>query len=268
MPRKSDRARVLDDLEGLYTRTQVKEVLNIVVDRTVEDDDTIEQIMRLAIEAGYYGVLNSRYLFRGPYRNKAHQIFERDLYEDETGEQLPWLTDEEFLQKYRMKRSSFWRVVDLIKDHPVFNPARPGKKKQAPVSHQLLVWCHYVGTQGSGANNPRSRNVFGIGRGTCELYRNRCVVAIRSLRGQVVCWPDVNEREEIARRIQNKYQIPNCIAVADGTLLPLMNEPQTMDAPDYHGRKFPYSLSVMIVNDDQKFIRYYLSGFPGCAHDN
>ena len=41
-----------------------------------------------------------------------------------------------------------------------------------------------------------------------------------------------------------------------------------MDAPDFHGRKFPYSLSVMIVDDDKRFIRYYLLGFPGCAHDN
>ena len=51
MSRKSDRARALDDLEGIYTRTQVKEVLNIALHRNAEDDDTIEQIMRLAIQA-------------------------------------------------------------------------------------------------------------------------------------------------------------------------------------------------------------------------
>lgn len=91
---------------------------------------------------------------------------------------------------------------------------------------------------------------------------------IRTLQEQAIRWPDEAEREEIARRIQNKYQIPNCVAVANGTLLSLMNEPQTVDAPDYHGCKFPYSLSIMIVNDDRRFIRYYLSGFPGCTHNN
>ena len=35
-------------------------------------------------------------------------------------------------------------------------------------------------------------------------------------------------------------------------LLPLMTAPHTEDAPAYHGRKFLYSMSVMIVNDDQK----------------
>jgi hypothetical protein len=54
--------------------------------------------------------------------------------------------------------------------------------------------------------------------------------------------------------------------MADGTLFPLT--PQSADAPDYHGHKYPYSMTTMIVNDDQKKIWYYLSGFPGCVHDN
>ena len=81
-------------------------------------------------------------------------------------------------------------------------------------------------------------------------------------------WPDNEERKKIAARIWAKYKWPNCIAIADGTLFPLTYAPQSVDAPDYNGRKHPYSLTCMIVNDDQKRIRYYLSGFPGCAHDN
>ena len=78
------------------------------------------------------------------------------------------------------------------------------------------------------------------------------MIAIRTLKNKYVRWPDINERKEIAARIYAKYNIPNCIAVADGTLLPLMTAPQTDDAPAYHGRKFLYSMSVMIVNDDKK----------------
>lgn len=84
---------------------------------------------------------------------------------------------------------------------------------------------------------------------------------------EILSWPE-EERERIAWRVNTKYQIPNCIAVANGTLLPLLDEPQTFDAPDYHEQKFPYSLSDVLVNNDQWYIRYYLSGFPGCAHDN
>jgi hypothetical protein len=179
----------------------------------------------------------------------------------------PWLSDTEFLEKYRMHRESFHALVKKIKDHPVFK-SRKGKTKQEPVEYQLMVFLMYIGTSGSGASNPRLRNAFGIGRGTSELYKRRVVKAIRSLRGGIIFWPDEAERKAIATRIRIKFEWYFCIAVADGTLFPLTYEPQSDDAPDYHGRKFAYSISTMIVNDDQKKIRYYLSGFPGCAHDN
>jgi hypothetical protein len=140
--------------------------------------------------------------------------------------------------------------------------------KQEPVEYQVMVFLHYIGTSGSGASNPRLRNTFGIGRGTSELFKQRVVKAIRSLRDEVVFWPSDAECKAISNRIKAKFDWFNCIAVADGTLFPLTYEPQSEDAPDYHGRKFAYSISTMIVNDDQKKIRYYLSGFPGCCHDN
>jgi DDE superfamily endonuclease len=110
--------------------------------------------------------------------------------------------------------------------------------------------------------------VFGIGRGTVEVYKRRCTAAISSLRNEAIQWPNVAERKEIALRMMLEHDFINCIGIADGTLFPLTYEPRSKDAPDYHGRKFRYSLSVMIINDDKKRIRAYLSGFPGCAHDN
>ena len=54
----------------------------------------------------------------------------------------------------------------------------------------------------------------------------------------------------------------------DGTLLPLAFEPSSDDAADYHRRKFPYSLTVLVINDDKQRIRAYLAGYPGSTHDN
>ena len=36
---------------------------------------------------------------------------------------------------------------------------------------------------------------------------------------------------------------PNCVGVADGTLLPLAFQPETENYPEYHGQKYLYSLS-------------------------
>ena len=79
--------------------------------------------------------------------------------------------------------------------------------------------------------------------------------------------PDEEERKEIAKRAMLQYNLPNCIAVADGTLFPLTYKPQVDDAPNYKGRKYLYSLTVMIVNDDNKRIRYDLAGYNGSVHD-
>jgi DDE superfamily endonuclease len=162
-----------------------------------------------------------------------------------------------------MHCESFHRLLSMIKDHPVFQS--DGTKQQEPVAHQLLV---LLLESGSGANNPTLRNMFQIGRGTPEEYKRRCIKAIRSLRDSVIHWPDQNKRPIIARCILHQYNWPNCIGVVDGTLFPLGNDPRSEDAPDYHGRKFLYSMSTIIVNDDTKRMRHYLAGFPGSTHDN
>ena len=76
------------------------------------------------------------------------------------------------------------------------------------------------------------------------------------------------KREEIAKSNAVNFNLPNCIAIGDGTLLPLHFEPQSQDAPDCSGRKRQCSLSVMVTNDDQRRIRCHLGGHPGTAHDS
>ncbi|KAL7562435.1 hypothetical protein ACA910_020577 [Epithemia clementina (nom. ined.)] len=56
--------------------------------------------------------------------------------------------------------------------------------------------------------------------------------------------------------------------MCDGSLNPLAFTPETEDHADYNGRKFGYSISTLIVNDDKRNIIYYLAGWPGSAHDN
>jgi hypothetical protein len=58
----------------------------------------------------------SRYLSRSVYRRYGDTQFGEDIRDDEDA----FLNDDEFLQKYRMNRSSFDKLVALIKDHPIF----------------------------------------------------------------------------------------------------------------------------------------------------
>jgi hypothetical protein len=134
------------------------------------------------------------------------------------------------------------------------------------VKHQLMTLLHFFGCEGE--SNSTQRNQFKVSSDRCQNHRDRCVVALNSLRSKYITWPDENERKTMAKMIEKKFFLPNVVSLMDGTLRPLGIAPSCGDAADYHGRKCAYSLTVNVINDDHRRIRAYLAGFPGSAHDN
>ena len=51
--------------------------------------------------------------------------------------------------------------------------------------------------------------------------------AILNLKLHVITWPDEVEQNEIAFRMKSKYDFPNLVGIADGTILPLAYHPVT-----------------------------------------
>jgi len=212
-----------------------------------------------ALEEYDYAV-EHRYLAPRVSRKSGLNIFEEDLDPDADYRS----NDRQFRNKYRVSRNSVYSIAGEIKDDPIFKNLRG--PKQAPVEHQLMTLLNYMGHEGS--TNDSQRNTFRIGTGTCEDYRRRAKDAILSLKKNYVYWPDAEEREELGKRFGKKYHCPHAISVGDGTLTELAFAPQCHDAADYHGRKLQWSLTTLIIGDDNGLIRYYLTGFPGSAHDN
>jgi hypothetical protein len=138
MPRISDRARLIRELEGL-----TKECLTARLQRMVwdEDKDPVQDSLDVAVVQLLQKILRrSRYLYRTTKYRKgsAEDRFNTDLSnvnqgtsdtDDSEGKQ-PWLNNLEFLHKYRMSRSSFQFLLNKIKDHPIFHTGK--KEKQAP----------------------------------------------------------------------------------------------------------------------------------------
>jgi DDE superfamily endonuclease len=289
MPSDSKKTASLKELEqALWNGMLLREILSSSDSSFDSDDESsndsgeYDNDERLTDELDIVNALVSdeieelavrRYYERKPYRKSKPDRLDDDLEMDERsddGAPAPWLSPKEFLHKYRMTRESFDTILKLIENHPVFtkaNPSGPGRP-QGPVAHQLMVLLRYLGTEGGGGCNQSLRNHFGIGRGTVENFKRRVVKAIMSLRKDVIFWPGEAERAQISARIEAQYKFKDCVGLMDGTLFPLRFKPERKDAPDYSGRKFAYSLSTLIVCDDQKLIRYYLAGWPGTAHDN
>lgn len=204
------------------------------------------------------------FMSRGTYRKSAaYNILEDDLNISEDG--THWLTDDEFKRKYRVSRDILDRITAAIETNDVFKKGQRGRH-QMPVKHQLMVLLHFLGKEGE--SNGSQRSVFKFGYGQSEKCRKRVVQALNDIRENYIFWPNEEERGDIAKRIENEFFLPNCISLMDGTLLPLGIAPSSDDAADYHGRKFPYSLTVLVINDDKRKIRAYLSGYPGSTHDN
>jgi DDE superfamily endonuclease len=270
MPRESKRAKAITRLSSILNNRIKLRAIRLFSD----DDDSVEDLKDVATAILLRKTRNRRYIFRPQYRKSpAVSRFKIDLNLSDgeievsscSDSEMPWLSDDEFLQKYRVSRSSFDAILSLIKDHDVFSSKT---KFMAPPQYQLMVFLKYVGTEGTGANNSNQRHTFGVGYGTAELYRKRVTIALNSLADEYIKWPDSTERQSISLAIQKEYNFPHCVGIADGTLFPLAFQPQAVDAPDYSGRKYGYSLTTMIVCDHKRRIRHYLAGFPGSAHDN
>ena len=182
-----------------------------------DSDESVEDIKDLAAAVCLSELRKRRYLERPKKHRKspANERFRTDLNADKkiqddnsSKSEMPWLTNDEFLQKYRVSRSSFQYIYDLIRDHPVFNSKT---KRMTPTAHQLMVWLKYVGTEGSGASNSNQRGTFGVGYGTADLYRKRVTIALRSLSKEYIKWPDRDERKQLSKDIQRQFDFPHWI---------------------------------------------------------
>ena len=108
---------------------------------------------------------------------------------------------------------------------------------------------NFLGSHDSTYNHAQ-KDVFEIRKVTGEVYHNRVTLALFSFRDELITWNDSKERSKIAHCIGCDFDILKCVSVVKAMLLPLANKPQTEDAPDYSGHKFPYSLSTMIICDN------------------
>ena len=130
----------------------------------------------------------------------------------------------------------------------------------------MLVALKALGTEGSGGSNLALRDVFGTGRGTNTNYIRRVAKALRNLRQDYAKWPDTRERKAIARQIEDLCNLPNCVGLIDGTLLPLACHP-LLHGENLSRKRF-YAIVMLVVCDDQGCILYYHVGWPGLVHDN
>ena len=241
MPVKSERAVLIAELENLL-RHMILE----------GDDKSVEftEIMDI-----YEAVTGSRYL-----KDRSAVPKTRALVEI-----LMQFGEREFKVLARCDKASFIRLVELIKDHPVFE--NNSRNKQSPVWLQLLVVMNRLGCDGNGASIQRMAMLNGTSYGSVEKFTERVFTAIRSLEATYVYWPNPEERARISKRMEKNHGLPGAVGIVDGTPVNFEQRP-AIDGAAYFSRKSRYCINLQLVCDDKKRIRHYLTGWPGSQFDS
>ncbi|XP_055344565.1 uncharacterized protein LOC129592532 [Paramacrobiotus metropolitanus] len=136
-----------------------------------------------------------------------------------------------------------------------------------PVRKQLAISLCRLGSSGNAAFVGCVARKFGVSEGTVDLSTRRVILALISIEKDVVRWPTSAEKKEIKHRIKSSHHFPSCIGFVDGTDIVLAVKP-ALNGEDYFSRKKSYSLSAMVVCDDNKRITYTCCGFTGATHDS
>ncbi|OWZ19312.1 hypothetical protein PHMEG_0006461 [Phytophthora megakarya] len=136
----------------------------------------------------------------------------------------------------------------------------------APVWLQLALGLDRLGTNGNGVSTGCTKFIWGVGRGTLDIYTVRVVIALNDLSDTYVVWPDEEGRRRISRRMIVEG-FPGCVGFIDGTTFPLSQKP-AIDGECYFDQKYRYSLNAQVVCDGRRRIISFLCGWLGSCADS
>ena len=174
------------------------------------------------------------------------------------------LDNEEFRQIARMSKMSFFRLLERFED-PIFRNNSPFQ--QTEVWIQLLLVLHRFGCYGNGASRGSLARTFGVSAGSVNIFTDRVMQVILDLEPEFLYWPNAAERHQISSHFGQKFGLPGCVGIVDGTPFNLSQRP-AIEGSSFFNRKSNYAFNIQLVCDDRKLIRAYVVGWPGPTYDS
>lgn len=100
-------------------------------------------------------------------------------------------------------------------------------------------------------------------------YINKyCNIIVNHLTLRYIRFPQtLIEREQTKTRFSNRYHLPGCLGIIDGTHIALSAVKHEFEHA-YVNRKGFHSINVQIVCDDRMLITNVNARFPGSTHDS
>ncbi|XP_066600749.1 putative nuclease HARBI1 [Prorops nasuta] len=170
-------------------------------------------------------------------------------------------SDVEFKSHFRIERSTFVFILELLTPYLEKNCKRYGRLQISP-EQQLLIAIWMLATPSS------FRCVsdrFGVSKSTSWHCTMRVVIALYKKVNLFIKWPSANEGMKTMEATQRKYGFPGVLGAIDGTHVKIVKPEEHPEA--YINRKGYYSIQLQVVCDHElKFINCY-AGQVGSVHD-
>jgi len=170
-------------------------------------------------------------------------------------------SEERFKKFFRMSKSNFDKLVNILKVNPIFHTNT--FNKQINVNFQIAVFLRRLAIKGDIFT---ISSLFGISEGTVILYTNRTIKAILEIKNNYIKWPIEQYRHEVLDGFQKIGGFPNVIGAIDGIHINLTNAP-FKDPEVFFDRRKRYSIQCQAIVDYRGIFTNFLIGWPGSVHD-
>ena len=191
MPRRSERAHVIEDLENTLVARIMSESMEMIASYTDSSssdnnsssfesgDESLDSLSTL-----YSCVLSQRYFAERHHERVDSSRMASDILR---------MNPTRFKAIFRMSPSAFDRIWNMIKDHSIFT--NDSTSVQFDPRLQFLVVLLRFGAYGNGASRANVVASFHISTGVLSKFTKRIMVALLSLEKSVVCWPTQKKKK-------------------------------------------------------------------------
>ena len=183
-----------------------------------------------------------------------NQTNERFSYSANWHDKISRMTDRQFYEFFRMKKSTFENIVDKL-----YNNASGIHRSELKLQNFLFLGyaCHKSTIRGL-------RELFVISKSTLHRKMNEISSFLFEISPLYIKLPSDEDFETLSASFLLRGRVTKTILAIDGTHIPIVAPP--MNAESYYNRKGFYSLNFTVCCDADLIIRW-ISNDLGCAHD-
>ncbi|KAJ4929359.1 hypothetical protein JOQ06_004968 [Pogonophryne albipinna] len=170
-------------------------------------------------------------------------------------------TDRQWQKNFRMKRTTFLHLCDLLRPSLIRNNTR--YRQPIPVELRVAICLWRLATN---LEFRSLSHLFGIGISTACLITQEVTTAINNTMGKMLIKvPTAAQLRAIMQAFRDKWHFPQVVGTIDGTHIGILAPSDT--PADYYNRKGFHSVILQGVVDHHMMFWDINIGFSGKVHD-